>query len=97
VQWLSRNRDDSLWKSAVQLLRTLCRESACLPSALYVSGVEFDPVRDPIACGIFTDVYRGLFNKQEVVVKRVRIAGGPVDRESFSKVSVSCLVDAALF
>jgi hypothetical protein len=80
-----------------QLIRDLCRNSGCLPKAFYMSGVDFDSGRDPIACSVFTDVYRGLFNKQEVAVKRVRIAGGPVDREPFSKVRVSCLVDAALF
>jgi hypothetical protein len=64
---------------------------------LYVLGVEFDPGRDPIACGAFTDVYRGLFQKRDVAVKRVRIAGGPVDREQFLKVRASCFVNVPLF
>jgi hypothetical protein len=97
LQWLSHNHEDSLWRSALHLLRDLCRYSGYLPEALYVSGVDFDSGRDPIVCGVFKDVYRGLFNKQEVAVKRVRIAGGPVDREQFSKVCVSCFVGAALF
>jgi hypothetical protein len=83
--------------SDFRLLRDHCRDSGYLLKALYASGVDFDSGRDPIACSVFTDVYRGLFNKQEVAVKRVRIAGGPVDREPFSKVRVSCLADAALF
>jgi hypothetical protein len=62
---------------------------------MYVSGVEFHSVRDPIACGIFTDMYHGLFNEQEVAVKRVRIAGGPLDQERFLKVRASSFVNAA--
>jgi hypothetical protein len=97
LQWLLRNREDSLWKPALQLLRNLCRDSGCLPSALFVSGVEFDSGRDPIACGAYTDVYRGFYNKDDVAVKRVRIAGGPTDREIFSKVCVRRYVHGALF
>jgi hypothetical protein len=96
LQWLSYNHEESLWRSALQLLRHLCRDCGYPPEALYLSGVDFDPGRDPIACGAFTDVYRGLFQKQEVAVKRVRIAGGSVDREQFSKVRVSCFVNVAL-
>jgi hypothetical protein len=92
LQWLSRNHEDSLWEPALQLLRTLCRNSGCLPSALYVSGVDFDSGRDPIACGAFTDVYRGFYKQGDVAVKRVRIAGGPTDREIFSKVRVQRFV-----
>jgi hypothetical protein len=97
LQWLSRNHEGSLWRSVLQLLRDLCRYSGYLPEALSLSGVDFDSGRDPIACDVFTDVYRGVFNKQEVAVKRVRIAGGPVDQEQFSKVRVPCFVEAALF
>jgi hypothetical protein len=97
LQWLSRNQADSLWPSALQLLRDLCRESGCLPEALYASEVDFDSRRDPVVCGAFTDVYRGLLHKQEVAVKRVRIAGGPGDRETFTKVRVSCFVITAFF
>jgi hypothetical protein len=97
LQWLPRNRQDSLWKPALQLLRGLCHDSGCLPSALYVSGVDFDSGRDPIACGAYTDVYRGFYNKGDVAVKRVRIAGGPTDREIFSKVRVQRFVPGALF
>jgi hypothetical protein len=90
LQRLADHHEDSSWPFKLRLLHALCLESGYLPQALYVSGVKFDPRRDPVACGTFTDVYRGSLKGQDVAVKRVRIAGGPADREIFTKVHVSC-------
>lgn len=50
----------------------LSLQYSILPASLFLEGVQC-PLRETYACGGFADIYRGTYNHEQVVLKKLRV------------------------
>ena len=50
----------------------LSLQHSILPASLFLEGVQC-PIRETYACGGFADIYRGTYNHEQVVLKKLRV------------------------
>lgn len=88
VQWLDQSANDhTLRRPVIYLLIKLASFSHQLPDSLYVAGVDIGALRDPCCWGGFADVYKGIYESNQVAIKKLKVAELGREREEIHRVS----------
>jgi hypothetical protein len=66
----------------------LASQSNQLPSRLFLHGVDLGEARDPWKAGGFADIFKGFYNGDQVVGKRLRFHGDQADKQKRQEVSI---------
>jgi hypothetical protein len=86
--WILGDRSTS--RSARRLLIKLSKRCHKIPDLLVIDGVRLlDP--EVVCGGGFSDIYRGIYGKENVAVKRLRVFQGSPDCQRIHQVSMLCL------
>jgi hypothetical protein len=91
IQWLDLSDPEHPGRRRLlYLLIKLAAASEHLPSSMFLNGVDLGDVRDPWTTGGFADIFRGTFQGQRVVGKRLRLHN--LDKQAVHKVTTDNLI-----
>ena len=72
---------------ALSWIRKIARHSGFFPKSFVLHGVKKGE-EDPVACGGFSDIYKGMFEYKPVALKVIRSFGATENGRQMNKVRI---------